>query len=173
MLILQDGLTFSQNLKHTMSRLSAHRRVDRLADAPYGQDWDVLSLGHCGYAIPPDERQRVQLWEDPEAAIMKDGRRARFMHPTFGVVCENAYAVTREGARQLLHHVGSADIERPIGQTLVYRFGDGHDLLRGYALWPGVFEPWNRGNTRVGKVEREVAGVGVGAPVKLRQYRES
>ncbi|KAI0385127.1 glycosyltransferase family 25 protein [Hypomontagnella monticulosa] len=91
-------------------------------EAPYGDGWDVLWLGHCGadfpdpsslisplkITIPEDETVPApkHLKPHPFALLDKLGEvyppHTRVVHVSSGNVCSLAYAVSQEGARRLL-----------------------------------------------------------------------
>lgn len=98
------------------------------AESPYGDRWDVLWLGHCGMRLPfadggpiavPKGRvvragdatvpQHQHLWtiSDPDDLKAQYGNHTRVVaHHAQDGVCSLAYAVTRRGARKLLHELG-------------------------------------------------------------------
>ncbi|KAK4140582.1 uncharacterized protein C8A04DRAFT_39802 [Dichotomopilus funicola] len=97
---------------------------------PYGDDWDVLWLGHCGTDFPgpsinpsfPGSPLRVTIADDPtvpSAAHLKPHPFAlqdaladvypahtRVVHAASGTACTQAYAVSQQGARKLLWQFG-------------------------------------------------------------------
>ncbi|KAI1077546.1 glycosyltransferase family 25 protein [Whalleya microplaca] len=98
------------------------------AQSVYGDDWDVLWLGHCGADFPPDGSSmsplRVVISEDdtvpapkhlkphPFALLDKLGEvyppHTRVVHAASGNVCSLAYAVSQQGARKLLRQFGES-----------------------------------------------------------------
>lgn len=100
--------------------------------SPYGDDWDVLWLGHCGTEFPntnlPSKaelaqqlpRGRVVHNRDqtvPENSYLfymseeDDPRKTypphtRVTHHVMGSICSLAYAVSQRGARRLLYELG-------------------------------------------------------------------
>lgn len=102
--------------------------------SPYGDNWDILWLGHCGMRFPNGERGahipkgRV-TWEDhtvpqkqhlrsiyePED-LLEYPHHTRAVHHAQEPICSLAYAVTQQAARQLLYEVGMTD------------FSSGYDL---------------------------------------------
>lgn len=109
-------------------QLDTSKRADgRGHEAIYGDDWDVLWLGHCGTDFPPDNSQvpplRVAISGDdtvpapkhlkphPFALQDKLGElyppHTRVIHASSGTVCSLAYAVSHQGARKLLREFDS------------------------------------------------------------------
>lgn len=97
-------------------------------DPPYGSNWDVLWLGHCGSSFPPlssPSSLRITLPQDltvpthrhlrphpfagpDEALISSYPPHTRVVHaPGAGTTCTQAYAVTRGAALQLLYRFGT------------------------------------------------------------------
>ena len=112
--------------------------------SPYGDDWDVLWIGHCGanmarandkipkarYVIPNDEtvlswRRRVGL--DKKVHEQYPGRD-RVIHHAMGPICTFAYAVSLQGARKILYHIGLQDLGLSF-DNLLAKFCDHHRCL--------------------------------------------
>ncbi|XXG96523.1 hypothetical protein Hte_002806 [Hypoxylon texense] len=97
-------------------------------ESPYGDHWNVLWLGHCGMrfsfpsadgggdnkptiAVPKGRVQQQHLWtiSDPDDLKAQSGSSNNHTRVAYHVqdgVCSLAYAVTRQGARKLLHELG-------------------------------------------------------------------
>lgn len=111
--------------------------------SPYGDNWDVLWLGHCGMRYPdslnnksqvptgriiqendhtvPEKRylRNRHLLEDfkyPNLEMFKDHTRVT-SHST-EAVCSLGYAVTQAGARRILHQVGLIELDAPFDIAL-------------------------------------------------------
>ncbi|QBZ63647.1 hypothetical protein PoMZ_05333 [Pyricularia oryzae] len=110
--------------------------------SPYGDDWDVLWLGHCGANLPPPPPPHTQqqhqhgvdttnrnhhlqillaadttvpapqhlkahpFASEPDALATLHPPHTRVVHAATANVCSNGYAVSRRGARRLLHALG-------------------------------------------------------------------
>lgn len=93
--------------------------------SPYGDGWDVLWIGHCGMHFPFPNNARMPkariirnnditvankeaLWSWSKPFTLKDKYpdHTRAYHHSQEGVCSFAYAVSRRGARGLLHDVG-------------------------------------------------------------------
>lgn len=82
--------------------------------SPYGDDWDILWLGHCGiecktdlpfYQTPndptiPEPRHFLPYWRDPPPFERPD--RARLTCTINDGVCTGMYAVSYHGAQRIL-----------------------------------------------------------------------
>ncbi|KAI0195720.1 hypothetical protein EV127DRAFT_499616 [Xylaria flabelliformis] len=120
----QDTITLPPNL-HLNPGYGTH------AKSPYGDDWDILWLGHCGADLPTTRREPLSsrrnhfsppltisipddatvpapkhLKPHPFALHDKLGEvyppHTRIVHAVDGNVCSLAYAVSQTGARKLL-----------------------------------------------------------------------
>jgi hypothetical protein len=100
--------------------------------SPYGDNWDVLWLGHCGARFPSKEQdpalpRRRALINDPTAPsqqhifvgfgsdeiLRKYPNHTRAISHTAENVCTLAYAVSQRAARQILFDVGLRALENP------------------------------------------------------------
>ncbi|KAI1479038.1 glycosyltransferase family 25 protein [Daldinia eschscholtzii] len=98
-------------------------------NSPYGDNWDVLWLGHCGMRFPfPDKKivpkgrvvrpndvtvpQHKHLWSiyEPSDLRQQYPSHTRVVHHVQDGVCSLAYAVTQKGARKLLYELGLKDM---------------------------------------------------------------
>jgi len=96
--------------------------------SPYGDGWDLLWLGHCGMQIKEDsnvvmmendgtvpEVQFVHTWDAQEKSPLENfPPHTRLVFETEGCVCSLAYAVTQQGARQLLNSLGLHRLNAPV-----------------------------------------------------------
>jgi len=93
----------------------------------YGDNWDVLWVGHCGMHFPdqgPLPRGRVihtddvtvpekrYLWTLNEPFTLKERypEHTRVAHHVQEGVCTLGYAVTQKAARQILHEIALRDV---------------------------------------------------------------
>ncbi|KAF3054882.1 hypothetical protein GL218_07533 [Daldinia childiae] len=109
--------------KHRTVQLSLEASTDsEIYHAAYGDDWDVLWLGHCGadfpdsqslisplrIEVPGDETVPAPKHLKPHPFALNDKLgelyppHTRVVHASSGNVCTLAYAVSRQGARKLL-----------------------------------------------------------------------
>lgn len=87
--------------------------------SPYGDDWDLLWLGHCGSSIKPNDARRFVVENDatvpgPRRRVnqaLKDlvdteelglGNNTRVIFQTNAGRCTHAYALSYRGARRVL-----------------------------------------------------------------------
>jgi hypothetical protein len=96
--------------------------------SPYGDEWDVLWLGHCGQIFPKESDKVV-----PKGRVVQNGDytaaqkrylgsvlkpfeyaekypdHSRVVHHVQDGVCSLAYAVSQRGARAILYEIGLKD----------------------------------------------------------------
>jgi hypothetical protein len=116
-LVLEDDVDWSVEIREQTRKVA--EAVVRLTqqnpstDAPYGLDWDVIWMGHCGDRTDLDIKLHV-TYQDPTVISferyrsidnqvttqLREGHRA--VHFSTGPICTWAYGVSAEGARKLL-----------------------------------------------------------------------
>ena len=112
--------------------------------SPYGDDWDVLWLGHCGEIFPetlPEHKDKP--YDDPD--LLEMSRKAtispdptvptlehvaglqnfsaypqftRFVHVSGGPICSFAYALSQRGARKVLYDLSVDHLVGPFDNAL-------------------------------------------------------
>lgn len=100
--------------------------------SPYGDEWEMMWLGHCGMKFPVAEEGipmgRVVhkddvtvppsgLWSlapKPHDLIEDYPKRTRAVHHVAHGVCSLGYAVTQKGARGLLREIGLREVRDPL-----------------------------------------------------------
>ncbi|KAK4238965.1 glycosyltransferase [Achaetomium macrosporum] len=107
--------------------------------SPYGDEWDVLWIGHCGMHFPFESsphvpKQRVirlrdetvapkqNLWTYNIPFTLKETYppHTRAYHHVQEGVCSLGYAVTQRGAQKLLYEVGLKDVSEAFDLLLRY-----------------------------------------------------
>lgn len=127
-----------------------------------GESWDTLHVGHCWNESPPEATYPVaskiyEAWEDEYAPAKSDyvrlvpggnSQRIRALRPTYTVVCTQAYAVSLEGARRLLYHIGGPGgaLSQPVDIAMMMLFQSG--TIKGYTVLPSIFGQWKNGDFR-------------------------
>ena len=120
-LIVEDDIDWDVSIKHQMRLISDAVRlftnISAADPSPYGHDWDILWIGHCGEHTDPDT-ERVEY---PDATVQKHaeytgwsdkymrniGEGNRLVQRAINPVCSFAYAVTLQGAQNVLKWAGS------------------------------------------------------------------
>lgn len=135
-LIMEDNADWDTSLKsqlHLFAQASQYiLDTDRAAKppqggkswSPYGDDWDLLWLGHCGSSVKPNDPRRFLIENDatvpaPQRRVnqpLRDlvdmdglgyGNSTRVMYQTDGGRCTYAYALSQRGARRVLATLSS------------------------------------------------------------------
>ncbi|KAJ8131583.1 hypothetical protein O1611_g2048 [Lasiodiplodia mahajangana] len=101
--------------------------IDSLT-SPYGDEWDILWLGHCGMRFPYADNnviskgrvvqadqtvpQRKYLWTitDPNDLREQYPDHSRVTHHVQDGTCSLAYAINQRSARKLLYEAGLKDV---------------------------------------------------------------
>lgn len=112
--------------------------------SPYGDDWDVLWLGHCGEPFPEDLPENQDL-PDTDAGFQAMARkwtilndatvpaldhvtgivdfrrypaRTRWVHVTAAPICTFAYALSYRGAQKILYALSVDGLSGPFDNAL-------------------------------------------------------
>jgi len=128
-----NGETVAEESRtHHLLEISTNHEVLRnmplARRTPYGEDWDVLWLGHCGTEFPagtasnkppplrviipgdmtvaPPKHLRPHPFALQDALAEKYSAHTRVVHASSGTACTQAYAVSQQGARKLLWKFG-------------------------------------------------------------------
>lgn len=135
-LIFEDDADWDVGLRSQMIELAKGARWsldDQKSNphSPYGDDWDLLWIGHCGsapapwndrrYVIrqdptvpPPDSREDVggpdmSRWETGAAG----DNQTRVIFPAVGGICRAAYALTLRGAQKAVYRMSMLPFNSP------------------------------------------------------------
>lgn len=97
--------------------------------SPYGDNWDLLWVGHCGMHLPFEDSRNLPkgrvAWTDhtvpqkqyllnlyqPNDIQEQYPDHTRVVHHSQGPVCSLGYAVSQKGARQILFEIGLKDVD--------------------------------------------------------------
>lgn len=152
--------------------------------SPYGDNWDLLWVGHCGMRFPHDDNQVIPkgrvVWDDPTvpgAAHLKnyhywenDPRQAnraypghqRVVHHEQEGVCTFGYAVTLHSARQMLFELAL----KPMNAAVDIELRDfcegvmGHSYHRCVTVQPPLFNTHRGVGNIKGDSDNSVPGEG-------------
>ena len=134
-LVLEDDADWDTGLKDQLdifaqgSQFVTGVEPGQKPHSPYGDDWDMLWLGHCGCEITPGDQRRFVVEND--ATVPAPERRANFapipdmqregydnytrvVYRAKRGVCLYAYALSYRGARKLLRHEATRKTFTPI-----------------------------------------------------------
>ncbi|KAL8949524.1 MAG: hypothetical protein Q9222_004381 [Ikaeria aurantiellina] len=95
--------------------------------SPYGDDWDLLWLGHCACAPTDGDQRRVLFENDPATTpfihrfnlgtipdMTHYDNTTRIMYASSGGTCLYAYALSYRGAQKVLFHLSMSYYNRPV-----------------------------------------------------------
>ncbi|KAE8394150.1 hypothetical protein BDV23DRAFT_17121 [Aspergillus alliaceus] len=124
-LIIEDDVDWDVSIRSQMIQIAESVRnltkIDTFEPAPYGRDWDVLWIGHCGEVW--EDNMETVLYEDPTACPLRYyngwGRTAiehlpyrhRAVYRSVNPVCSFAYGLSRNGSQKVLKLVGAGQDE--------------------------------------------------------------
>ncbi|OTA69521.1 glycosyltransferase family 25 protein [Hypoxylon sp. EC38] len=116
--IVEDDVDWDVRIKSEMSLVSdnvrAYTGVKEDDPTPFGTNWDVLWLGHCGSIItddmhqarvyPDDSRCETELYSGWSKRFLREKLMEghRQVQPAVMTVCTFGYGVTKQGARKIL-----------------------------------------------------------------------
>lgn len=141
-LIMEDDMDWDVNIKSQLAKFApgARQIADTSSspapDSPYGSEWDVLWLGHCGEHFPEmvepkldnaDSRKYI-IEDDPTVPGYDEIKgfikweeypeHTRFVHRTGGPICTFAYALSYKGAQKVLYALSVDGLRGPFDNAL-------------------------------------------------------
>ncbi|KAF7590709.1 hypothetical protein BBP40_002500 [Aspergillus hancockii] len=136
-IVMEDDSDWDVNIKAQMIEFARGTRqiqgTTGIPFSPYGDDWDMLWLGHCGinsrgepkfYVIPDDltvtPRNHQNEFVRPGLAENPDYERHRLIFQGDNAICSWALAFSFEGARKALTALSYVSIDEPV--DLGYNF---------------------------------------------------
>lgn len=119
-LIMEDDMDWDVRIKSQLVQFAQGTRqllntpAGSTPHSPYGDDWDVLWIGHCGETtFPKDDERKYVISNDYSVPsfksldtvndeIKKHPEHSRFIHDVKGTICSFAYALSYKGAQKLI-----------------------------------------------------------------------
>ncbi|KAI4177151.1 MAG: hypothetical protein LQ343_000633 [Gyalolechia ehrenbergii] len=121
--------------------------------SPYGDDWDLLWLGHCALAPIQTDPRRVLLENDPSTTPFNHrfnlgtipdmthyDNTTRIMYATNGGTCLYAYALSYRGAQKILFHLSMSYYHRPVDFGIREMCEDGSRNFRCIGVFPQLVD---------------------------------
>ena len=156
-LILEDDVDWDLSLKEQMQLISDNVRnftnVYRIDQTPYGRNWDVFWIGHCGEGTewdlprlefndttpgrPVPMEAYYSAWGKDSIRNIGEGHRT--VQKSQSPVCSFGYAVTQDGAQRLLDLAGRG-AEEAFDVALNHLCGSGQ--LRCLSVNPEVIQSY-------------------------------
>jgi hypothetical protein len=123
-LVIEDDADWSIYLKDQLEHVAVGSQyISSTEDtpvpfSPYGDDWDMLWLGHCGSTFPKERHRRFVVENDPtvpppqhrsnnnvpDFAAAGYDNTTRVVYVAGGGLCTQSYALSLRGARKILLH---------------------------------------------------------------------
>lgn len=171
-LILEDDMDWDIDVrKQTPPIAKAVRELTKAKKTdkdPYGNNWDVLWMGHCSDPPPFKDEGKIITFADETTApvdkyrglnprlkdVVKDGQR--IVHYSINPVCTFAYAVSYQGARNLLAH---ASLGKGGAFDLMLMHACQDKVLKCVSVNPEVFDPYFPAEGGASEVRAGDAGV--------------
>ncbi|CAJ2507256.1 Uu.00g084420.m01.CDS01 [Anthostomella pinea] len=118
--------------------------------SPYGDNWDLFWLGHCGMHFPFTESKAIpkgrvvyteetvpqtqHLWtlSDPNDIKEQYPNHTRVVHHAQDGICSGGYAVTQKSARNVLYELGLKDMNAAYDILLRWFCENGGEPSRGH-----------------------------------------
>lgn len=149
-LIMEDDMDWDVRLKAQLKQVASGTRSllesrddnpNTKPNSPYGNDWDILWLGHCGEVFPEtlEENLNKSPWQlrkvtkkytikddltvPPPNAVtgFQDYEKTpytRWVHITGAPICTFAYALSQRGARKVLFDLSVDHLTGPFDNAL-------------------------------------------------------
>ena len=129
-ILLEDDADWDTGLKDQLaifaqgSQFVSGVSPNQKPHSPYGDDWDLLWLGHCSNEIKPDDQRRFVIENDdtvpipkhrvnfgavPDMAAEGYDNNTRLVYEANNGVCLYGYALSLRGARKILR--GQAQLQ--------------------------------------------------------------
>ncbi|KAI1614529.1 hypothetical protein EDD36DRAFT_230957 [Exophiala viscosa] len=137
-LIFEDDADWDVSFKQQLvqfargSRYISQTAENDVPKSPYGDNWDILWLGHCGTWVLAEDKHRFFVIPDdptveppqyrcnvvsPDMSYWEgqDGdNTTRIVFNSGGAVCTAGYAVSQQGARKILYHMSMVPFNNAI-----------------------------------------------------------
>lgn len=167
-LVIEDDSDWDVNLKSQLPPIAVGtRKLQHTSEghkephSPYGDDWDLLWLGHCASAlrtdaarmlvhndptVPPPSK-RWEIWE-PEFNAEGVTNNTRVISKANNAICTSAYAVSLAGARKILYHASLEPnpdaIDTRLNHLCDSNYAKDYPEFECLHVYPAIFNPYRR-----------------------------
>ena len=169
---------FAEGTQYILSTPSSKRHPH----SPYGEDWDLLWLGHCGAKIRDNDQRRFIVENDntvplPEHRYVSATEslnmtqegfddRTRVIFEAGGGSCTYAYALSNAGAKKMIQRNNAMKEFTPIGTSLRSLCGN-DESFKCLSVSPSLVDA----HRPAGASEREGGWEGEGGPARPEEGR--
>lgn len=142
---MEDDMDWDVRIKDQLKHIARGSRAvmpqseHKNQDSPYGNDWDILWLGHCGElfpetlpeysAMPLDDPLFTKYAIHPDPTVpapahtvgfqnFTEHPSTRWVHVSGGPICTFAYALSQAGARKVLYDLSVDHLAGPFDNAL-------------------------------------------------------
>jgi GR25 family glycosyltransferase involved in LPS biosynthesis len=150
-LVMEDDADWDIRIKQALPEFArgARQLTDRAklddADQPYGDNWDMLWMGHCGTrpspydenvfsfndaTVPPLEQHRSFLYPPPDMSHYPP--QTRLLYPPIDGYCTSGVAVSLRGAKKFLKIYDDIDIPIDMWNAYICRIHPTFNCLTPY-----------------------------------------
>ena len=193
-LIFEDDADWDINLKAQLEHFAEGRRQlaasteannattgaainqglrERNSGSPYGDDWDMLWLGHCGLSPRDEDKRRFVISNDatvPPFAhrfnvaptprdIVEQDEHTRMIFEASSGTCLFAYALSQQGARKMLYHLGLHGEAIMVDTKMAEMCGNPQYKFRSFGVFPQLVDSIRVGATNE---ESDISGLDPG-----------
>lgn len=126
-------------------------------DSPYGDDWDLLWIGHCGaknrvnqdskYWVIQDDPTAIpeKLWQNRRRlpnlnTTLLSGNNTRAVFETSHALCTTGYAISFRGAQKLLYHQSVLGKAEPSDRALLAVCRERYMGMQCFAPYPALVQ---------------------------------
>ena len=133
-MVIEDDSDWDVDLKAQLERFALGSQhllnsfeKQKPPHSPYGDDWDLLWLGHCSSGPDKEDNRRFVIENDPTVAPpqhrMNYGKTpdmnaysnsTRIVFKAISGVCTYAYALSFRGAQKFLYHTSMSIYGKPV-----------------------------------------------------------
>jgi GR25 family glycosyltransferase involved in LPS biosynthesis len=157
-LVMEDDADWDVSLKHQLQNFAVgsqhilYGEHTQSFNSPYGDEWDLLWLGHCGSApghhdsrrhvlendptVPPIER-RVNEVDTPD--MTEFSNNTRIVYAASSGFCMYGYAVSYHGAQKLLHHLSLHPYHEAVDLSINRLCGNSSYSFTCVSVFPQLF----------------------------------
>ncbi|TGO80465.1 hypothetical protein BPOR_1758g00010 [Botrytis porri] len=159
--IMEDDVDWDIRLRTQLPELAkgirtlSHIPLSQRQHSPYGDDWDMLWLGHCGEELPSafliGKKDEIYRIDNDETVAPKSSQpylqtladypeRTRIVHKAGSPKCTLGYAVSYRGAQKILMAAVKGGNNLPVDNALASLCRDGYLDMKCFSVEPQIFQ---------------------------------
>lgn len=159
-LIIEDDGDWDIRIKKQLAQFAQGTRFLQGADtntrphSPYGDEWDVLWIGHCVDSMADNDQHVYAIQNDTSAAdyrrlyhpygkipswISSNPPHSRIVHQADAPICAFAYAVSYRGAQRILYNLAIKELQGIFDNALAWMCREKARGVRCLGVYPPLF----------------------------------